>query len=285
VQWLKLITLSLLWSLFFVLVALVHLGVSLFRLPRRWRIISRLTRNLAALLGVILNLKIIMEGDRNCLNGGGYFIVSNHLSYVDGIILGSIFPVIYVSKREVRRWPLIGQWTALCGTIFVDRARREKILPVVEEIARKLRQGVNILLFPEGTSTNGERILPFQSAFFAAPLTARSVIVPVTLTYRWIDQEPLSEANRDRVYWYGGMDFKRHLWCLLALRRIEVSVKIHPAIETSCLQNSAQSRKGLSQACYGIIAGESNHGDQRDLRDASLLQRTSSPLMKQGSGD
>lgn len=265
-RWLKLIAISSLWSLFFVLMVLTHLGVSLFRLPRRWRIISRLKRNFDALLRVILNIKIILEGDRNCFKAKGAFIISNHLSYVDGIVLGSIFPVIFVSKKEVRRWPLVGQWTALCGTIFVDRVKKEKILPVVEEIAKRLRQGVNILIFPEGTSTNGERVLPFQSAFFAAPLSARATIVPVTLTYRWINQKPLSEANRDRVYWYGGMDFISHLWGLLALRRIEVSVKVHPGIETSCLQYSSQSRKGLSQACYDVITGESDLGDRTDQR-------------------
>ncbi len=90
--------------------------------------------------------------------------------------------------------------------------------------------------------------------------------MPVTLTYRWIDQEPLSEANRDRVYWYGGMDFISHLWGLLALRRIEVSVKIHPAIETCRFQNNSRIRKDLSQTCYDILTGESDLGDRKDQR-------------------
>jgi len=161
---------------------------------------------------------------------------------------------------------VIGQWTALIGTIFVDRQRKDKILQAVEEIAAKLNQKANVLVFPEGTSTNGERLLPFQSAFFAAPLAARAVVVPVTLTYRRINQQPLSEANRDRVYWYGGMDFVSHFWGLLGIRRVEVLVKVHPGIETSCLQYSSQSRKGLSQACYDVITGESDLGDRTDQR-------------------
>ena len=112
----------------------------------------------------------------------------------------------------------------------------------------------------------------------------RAVVVPVTLTYRRINQQPLSEANRDLVYWYGGMDFVSHFWGLLGIRRVEVSVKVHPRIDTSDVRNSSRSRKELSQTCHAIIATDPNFGDQRDLRDALLLQRTSRPLMKQGSG-
>ncbi len=265
-RWLKLIALLSLWPLFFVLVVLVHLGTSLFRLPRRWRIVSRLSNRLAILWRGLLNIKIVLEGDGDCLKSGGHFIISNHLGYIDGIVLGSIFPVIYVSKREVRRWHVIGQWTALIGTIFVDRQRKYKILQAVEEIAAKLNQKANVLVFPEGTSTNGERLLPFQSAFFAAPLAARAVVVPVTLTYRRINQQPLSEANRDRVYWYGGMNFVSHFWDLLGIRRIEVSVKVHPRIDTSDVRNSSRSRKELSQTCHAIIAADPNLGARTDRR-------------------
>ncbi len=245
------------------------------RLPRRWTIISGLTKNFASLLRSLLNISISLEGDRDWLGSGGQLIVSNHLGYVDGIVLGSIFPVIYVSKREVRQWRLIGQWSVLIGTIFIDRQRREKVPQLVEEIAGKLREGANVLLFPEGTSTNGERLLPFQSAPFAAALMARAIVVPVTLTYRRINHQPLSETNRDRVYWYGGMDFVSHLWNLLGVRGIEVSVKINPRIETRHFQNNSQGRKQLSQACHGLISREMEVADrgckeQQDARQFSF---------------
>lgn len=252
-----------LWAVFFVAAVLIHLAVSLFKLTGRWKIISRLTRTFASLLRIILNIKISLEGEPGPLEGGGYFIVSNHLGYADGIVLGSLFPVAYVSKREVRRWPLIGQWTALCGTIFVDRKKREKVPVLVEEIAKKLREKTNVLVFPEGTSTNGEKLLPFQSALFAAPLRAGTTIVPVTLTYRRIDDQPLSTLNRDRVYWYGDMEFLSHFWNLLALRSIEVSVKIHPEISTSHFKNNSLSRRQLSQACYVSVSCQANLKDRR----------------------
>lgn len=270
----RLVRLTLLLTLlpiFFLLAALLHLWVSLWRLPDRWRIISRVTHRFAALLRAMLNIKITIEGERELLESRGAFIISNHQGYVDGFVLGSLFPVIYVSKKEVRSWPLIGQWTALCGTVFVDRQHKEKIPLLVEEIVKKLRQKANILVFPEGTSTNGERLLPFQSAPFAAPLRARAAIVPVTLSYKRANGEPVTLANRDKIYWYGDMDFVSHFWNLLALRNIEVSVTIHPKIDTAHYRNNSVSRKQLSQVCHEIILGRGKK--DRRVVGAPLISR------------
>lgn len=251
----KLVAFLSLWMLFFVSAVLVHLGLSICGRPRRWRWISRLiNRNFAAMLKTILNIRVGVDGEAQSMESGGCLIVSNHLGYVDGIVLGSIFPVIYVSKKEVRRWPLIGQWTALCGTIFIDRKRKDKIPLLVGEIARKLSQKANVLMFPEGTSTNGKGLLPFQSAPFAAPIRAGAAIVPVTLTYQRISHQPLSNQNKDLIYWYGDMEFLGHFWNLLTVQSIEVLVKIHPKIDTSRYQNDSSGRKALSQACYESVS-------------------------------
>jgi len=218
-------------------------------------------RSFTNLLRILLNVRITVEGARDGLAAGGHFIVSNHLGYLDGIVLGSLFPVIFVTKRQVKRWPVIGQLLTLLGTIFVDRENKNDILRVVNRICKTLRQKANVLVFPEGTSTNGEKLLPFQSAFFAAPLTAHAAVVPVTLTYKLIDQQPVSAVNRDRIYWYGDMSFAPHLWDLLGANRIEVSVKIHPAIKTSKLQNDSQARKQLSQSCHEVIG----HGTENSI--------------------
>ena len=267
---LKIIALLLLWPAFFVGVILVHMWASAFGISRRWSIITRATRNFSALVRSLLNIKIMREGSLDRLENGGYLFVSNHLGYLDGIVLGSLFPVIYVSKKEVKGWPFIGHWVTLIGTIFVDRKNKEKVLLVVEEIAERLRQKSNVLLFPEGTSTDGERLLPFQSAFFAAPLMAGAEVAPVTLTYRRINGRPLTKADRDRVYWYGEMDFAGHFWKLLALRSIEVLVTIHPKIEATRYKNNSLGRKQLSQACYEVIARELDHKKQSGGREAVL---------------
>jgi 1-acyl-sn-glycerol-3-phosphate acyltransferase len=244
-----------LWAFFFGLVVMVHLWISVLGLPNRWKIISRLNRNFTLLMRVILNIKVTVEGDEGQLERGGYVIIGNHVSYVDGIVLGSIFPILFVSKREVKGWPVVGQWNTLCGTIFINRQRKELVGSLIEEMSGKLRQEANILLFPEGTSTNGERMLPFQTVPLAAPLRSRSIIVPTTIAYTSIDDKPISAANRDRIFWYGDMDFISHFWKLLALRSIEVLVTIQPKIECFRYPDTSAGRKMLAEDCYNRVLG------------------------------
>ena len=252
---LKLAAFLSLWVVFFVLVAIVHLWISILGLPNRWKILSRLNRNYTLLLRLILNIKVTIAGDEGQLERGGYVIIANHVSYVDGIVLGSIFPIVFVSKREVKKWPIVGQWNVLCGTIFINRQRKKEVGALVREMTRKLRQEANILLFPEGTSTNGEKMLPFQTAPLAAPLRSRSIIVPVTLAYTTIDEQPVTAVNRDFVYWYGDMDFVTHFWNLLGRRGVEVLVTLQPKIECFRYADNSAGRKKLAEDCYNRVLG------------------------------
>ena len=244
-----------LWVVFFVLVAIVHLWISILGLPNRWKILSRLNRNYTLLLRLILNIKVTIAGDAGQLERGGYVVIANHVSYVDGIVLGSIFPIVFVSKREVKKWPIVGQWNVLCGTIFINRQRKNEVGALVREMTRKLRQEANILLFPEGTSTNGEKMLPFQTVPLAAPLRSRSIIVPVTLAYTTIDEQPVTAVNRDFVYWYGDMDFVTHFWDLLGRRGVEVLVTLQPKIECFRYADNSAGRKKLAEDCYNRVLG------------------------------
>jgi 1-acyl-sn-glycerol-3-phosphate acyltransferase len=255
-QWIKLIAILSSWLFFFGVLAIVHLLISVLRLPNRWKIVSRWIRGFTWLMRRILNIKMTVEGDAAQLEAGGYVIISNHFGYLDGIILGSLFPVIFVSKREVKRWPLVGQWTTLCGTIFINRQKKSLIPLAVREISRRLKEGANILLFPEGAATNGERMLPFQTAPFAAPLRSRAIIVPVTLTYQSIEGQPISAANRDLVYCYGDMDFVPHFVKLLGLRQVEVRVTIQPKVDCSRYEDNSAGRKRLAEDCYNRILGQ-----------------------------
>ena len=260
-----------LWAFFFALVGLVHLWISILGLPNRWKIVSRLNRIYTLLLRLILNIKVTVAGDEGQLERGGYVIIANHTSYVDGMVLGSIFPILFVSKREVRSWPIVGQWNILCGTIFINRQHKEQAVSLVQEMTRKLKQEANILLFPEGTSTNGERMLPFQTVPLAAPLRSRSIIVPTTLTYKSIDDEPVNAANRDLIYWYGEMDFVSHFWRLLKLRSVEALVTIQPKIECFRYEDTSAGRKKLAADCYDRVLGRlgEKNSDQDDEGEAS----------------
>jgi lyso-ornithine lipid O-acyltransferase len=260
-RWIKLTAFLSLWGFFFGLVAIVHLWISVLGLPNRWKIVSRLNRNFTLLLRLILNIKVTVAGDEGQLERGGYVVIANHVGYVDGIVLGSLFPIVFVSKKEVKRWPVVGQWNTLCGTIFINRQRKGQVSSLVEEMRRKLKQEANILLFPEGTSTDGETMLPFQTVPLAAPLRNRSIIVPVTIAYKNIEEHPVSVANRDLIYWYGDMDFLSHFWKLLALRSVEVMVNIQPKVECFQYDDTSAGRKKLAKDCFDRVLGRITEKD------------------------
>ena len=258
-RWIKLAGILSLWLLFFGLLICVHLWISALRVPNRWKIISRWLRPFTWSMRAILNIKVKVVGNLGRLERGGEVIISNHFGYLDGIVIGSLLPVIFVSKREVKSWPIVGWWTTLCGTVFIDRQRKGLISLAVIEIRRKLNQGANILLFPEGFATNGERMLPFQTAPLAAPLRSRATIVPVTLTYESIEEQPVSMSNRDLVYCYGDMDFSPHFWKLLGLRQVEVKMTVQPKIECSHYDNNSAGRKRLAEDCRARVLGHVNN--------------------------
>ena len=255
-RWAKLVAIVSLWTFFSCFLVLVHLWISVLRLPNRWVIISRLMRGLTFLLRTILNIRVTVVGDAGQLEAGDHVIISNHLGYIDGFVLGSLFPVVFVSKREVKKWPVIGLWITLCGTIFVNRQKKDQVGSLVEEMSRKLKEGASILLFPEGHATNGERMLPFQTAPLAAPLRNRSIIVPLTLVYKSVDDKAVSKANRDLIYCYDEMDFMPHFWKLLSLRSIEAVVTVQPKIECFRYRDNSAGRKRLALDCYHRVLGE-----------------------------
>ena len=273
-RWIKLIAILSLGLFFFGVLVVLHLGISMLRLPNRWKIVSRWIRGFTWLMSRILNIKITVEGDAGQLQSGGCVIISNHFGYLDGIVLGSLFPVIFVSKREVKSWPVVGQWTTLCGTVFINRQRKGLIPLAVNEMSRKLKQGANILLFPEGAATNGERMLPFQTAPLAAPLRSRAIIVPITLAYQSVNEQPLSAANRNLVYCYDDMPDAPHFWKLLALRQVEVRVTIQPRVDCSRYEDNSAGRKRLAEDCYNRILRRVSKKDYAQEEDEEADRQT-----------
>jgi len=147
-------------------------------------------------------------------------IVSNHLSYIDIAALGAACPCSFVSKAEVRKWPFIGWAAGLAGTVFVRRAHRSEVAGQVEDIKRAIARGVPIVLFPEGTSTDGSQVLPFRSALLQAALETGCDVTPAALCYR---ADPPGETVTD-ICWWGGVGFLPHLWRFLAVPSFEAEV-------------------------------------------------------------
>lgn len=157
----------------------------------------------------ILGLRLRLIG-RPPAPGRAVLYVSNHTSWLDIVALGAVLPACFIAKAEVSRWPGIRQIANAGRTIFVSRNRadapRERI-----ELARRLAAGDNLILFPEGTTSDGMRVLPFRSSFIAlAETDPPPVVQPVTIVYDLMDGLPICRRNRPTIAWYGDMEIASH---------------------------------------------------------------------------
>jgi 1-acyl-sn-glycerol-3-phosphate acyltransferase len=150
-------------------------------------------------------------------------IVSNHLSYLDILVLSAITPAVFVSKSEVKQWPVFGWFARLSGTLFVHRNRRSDVARLNEQIAHVLDAGVPVVLFPEGTSSDGRHILPFKSSLLEPVLRQDQPLCAALIRYSLPD----GLASEDVCYW-GDMTFLPHLLNLLSKRRVHVFVSFTP---------------------------------------------------------
>ncbi len=159
------------------------------------------------------------------------FVVANHVSWTDIVALASLYPLVFLAKSEVARWPVLGLLARLQGTVFVERGAKQDVSRVNEALADVLRAGGDLVVFAEGTSSDGAAVLPFRSAHFA-PVEAMAArgeaptLAPVAISYS-------NGARRIDVGWYGDMTFLPHLWSLMKRGRTLCHIVFGEAIETS----------------------------------------------------
>lgn len=151
-------------------------------------------------------------------------LISNHLSYLDIPVLSATTPAIFVSKREVKFWPVFGQFAQMAGTLFVDRKRRLRVGEMNSEIQDALDAGALVALFPEGTSSNGETVLPFKSALLEPAVNQRHHIFVVCIQYALDDG---GDAGKEICYW-GDDTFFPHMLNLLSKRGVQATVRFEP---------------------------------------------------------
>jgi lyso-ornithine lipid O-acyltransferase len=179
---------------------------------------------------------------------------ANHVSYTDITILGSLIPGSFVAKDDVANWPLFGWLAKLQRTVFVDR-RIGSATAQRDAISGRLATGDALILFPEGTSGDGNRTLPFKSALFSAAEDRGNlggiVVQPVSLAYTRLNGMPIGRLYRPFFAWYGSIGLMAHLWSMIGLGKLEIIVQFHPR---TCLSNCG-SRKALATYCKARIAG------------------------------
>src|ERR1700744_5665362 len=171
------------------------------------------------------------------LQDRGVLMVANHTSYLDILALGGVARLSFVAKSEVAGWPLFGTFARLQRTVFVERERRSKTGESRDQIRERLVEGDALVLFPEGTSNDGNRVLPFKSALMGAAESqigtdadGKPVYVPVqpvSVSYVGLHGMPMGRENRPLFAWYGDMELVDHLWEGLKTGPVDVVIQFH----------------------------------------------------------
>ncbi|MCO5143054.1 MAG: 1-acyl-sn-glycerol-3-phosphate acyltransferase [Oligoflexia bacterium] len=155
-----------------------------------------------------------------------YFIVANHMSYIDPLIMAVLRPLCFVTSMEMRETPVLGLLTDVGGCLYVERRSKENIIGEIEEIITALKRNMSVVIFPEATSTDGSALRPFKRPLYSAALQANCAVLPIYLEYAEINGEKTNSKNRDSICWYGDMGFTKHFFQIFRIRRAKIRLTI-----------------------------------------------------------
>jgi 1-acyl-sn-glycerol-3-phosphate acyltransferase len=210
-----------------------------------------------AVFARLMGIKVRVIGTRaDSASGRPILYVSNHSSWVDIPVIGGVLDGCFVAKGDVARWPVIGTIARLGRTVFVSRNRastaRER-----DAMRTTLTSGDRLILFPEGTSSDGSRVLPFRTSFFAVAearpgedLSQVPIIQPVSVVYDRLGGLPAGRASRPVFAWYGDMDIASHFWRLTQHIGLRATVLLHAPLDPARFAD----RKALSAAVWQVVA-------------------------------
>lgn len=211
-------------------------------LKRRW------SRQLLAMLEVQLNYEGILHNPAALPCG---LVVANHISFLDIFVVNAIAPAAFVSKDDVRSWPLIGWLCQHTDTLFLERGSRNAAQRARENLVAHLRRGKRVVVFPEGTTSNGETVLPFHSALLQAAIDAETTVTPLALRYRSEDgTRSTAPAYVDDI---GFFDCLRSI---AGQKRLYAEVTALASLETEHAdrrQLSAHAHRLIAQALHGAV--------------------------------
>jgi 1-acyl-sn-glycerol-3-phosphate acyltransferase len=232
-------------------------------------LISRRTGKMSAqtiawALCMLVGIRFKVKGAM--VRGKSVLLASNHTSYFDIVVLGALGHVAFISKAEVKKWPVIGWIAQLARTVFVEREKRAKTGQHRDMIQTRLAQGDTLVLFPEGTSSDGNRVLPFKSALMGAAQPARKrsdgspapssiVVQPVSVAFTGVHGLPMGRQYRPFFAWYGDMDLLPHLWETFLTGPMDVEIHFYPPV----LANDFNSRQDMAKYCHAVVAAGVAH--------------------------
>jgi lyso-ornithine lipid O-acyltransferase len=204
-------------------------------------------------LCAILRIRVRVVGEP--VRDRAVLFISNHVSWADIPVIGSLAPIAYVSKSEIAGWPLVGTAARLQRTVFVDRSRRHQTGDAIAEIVKRLAGGTSVVLFAEGTSSDGNRVLPFRSALVGAVKEASSraesgiLIQPMSICYTDLNGIPMGRQHRPTVAWYGDLDFMPHIKAFIERGAIDAVVSYGDPVAA----DGTADRKAMTKSLEGAV--------------------------------
>jgi 1-acyl-sn-glycerol-3-phosphate acyltransferase len=198
-----------------------------------WKLQTRYPHAYHKFLCRLFGIRLHVIGEP--VKGRGVLMVANHTGYFDILIMSAAAPVSFVAKAEVAGWPLFGLMAKLQRSVFVDRSRRSAAAESAKVIRDRLNAGDALVLFPEGTSTDGNRVLPFKSALMGAVESEIDAdghseyvpVQPVSISYVGFHGIPLGRENRPLFAWYGDMELMPHVFEAFKTGPLDVVVEFH----------------------------------------------------------
>lgn len=235
--------------LFFILTLIVILLVTagnlllvIFSKKRKIRWKNRVIKSWAALTALLIGLEINIKGSPP---KAPFFLVCNHLSYIDVIPLWRHLDATFIAKSEVRSWPLFGFGTRMLGVLFINRELKRDVQRMNKKISSAISKEQGIILFPEGTSTKGEEVLPFNSSLLQYPADNKLPVYFATISYISFDSSRPAHKN---ICWWGDMSFFSHFWELLKMRGFVSNIRFGK------YQIREQNRKKLAQELHQAVS-------------------------------
>jgi len=203
-----------------------------------------------------IGIAVVAQGDP--LRQG--LLVSNHLSYLDVLAYASTMPCTFVAKHEVRGWPVFGRFATMSGTIYVDRERHAGNGGAAALMEEALRAGVTVVLFPEGTSSDGREVLPFHSGFFEPAIRADAAVMAAAIGYT------SRTAGEATIAYHGEDVFGTHLVRTLGHGKLEARVAFAAARRYSDRKEAARATQAEVERLRGTVAGRSAIETAAELR-------------------
>jgi 1-acyl-sn-glycerol-3-phosphate acyltransferase len=226
---------------------------------------ARITQAWAAKLLRILNIVLSVHGARPAESAPRLYVVANHVSWLDIFVINATAPSRFVAKSEIRDWPVAGWLCEAAGTIFVRRAKRSDTTRINREIQVALAQGDTVAIFPEGTTTMGDRLLKFHTSLFEPAVVNDALVIPAAIRYR----EEGGAPSRATIF-VGETTFTESLSAIIAEQRLIADITFAPMIEAATL-----TRRDVAVQAEDAIAAILNvpkpHAHQRFGEDAESL--------------